>query len=42
MEAVQIRALWRQTLIDVRMVSLVVRVGWERESRSEIQLTLQL
>lgn len=41
-KAVQVRALRRQALVDVCMVSLVVRVRWQRESRRQVQLSLKL
>ena len=40
MEAVEVGALRGQHLIDVRVVTLVVRVGWHREAWGQVKLAL--
>ena len=42
MESVEVRALWRQHLIDEGVVAFVVRVGWNGEPRGKVYLSFKL
>ena len=42
MEAIEVGAFWRQTLINVATIPVIVNVGWSRESRSIEQFMIKL